>query len=244
MNMPCVTAILFGLIGSIGSASATIITPLDAVLNANATSSAGTVIAAPVIVGASYGQFSNSANSWAPQHEANDSAGASIELTMQPDYLSLIAWSGVSKGVGYYGGHAGVDALVNFTASTPSDWLLHFSGAGWGFGSVGGYVSLTDSDGAVIYADRCGGYGNACEFHPDVQFSLESGRYSLAFLTGSDLYWGGQSGGQMWASLRPVPNAVPVPASFGPFGADLFMFGLICAIGVLRPARYLRRARA
>jgi len=226
---------MLGLVAASGSASAAVITLVSAVLNAHARSTGGEVVATPLIVAARYGEFSNSARSSSIPWECGDSAHASILANIQPDELNL---SGTARAWGFRcGPYAGASALVKFEISTSSDWLLHVAGFDWNPWGPGPRLELSDSSGTVYLFN-----GRQCAVC-DVQLALAPGLYSLEAVVATDGWYGPGAGANLQASLRPVPNTVPIPATFGTFGPDLIMFGLFGVFIFLRPAWRTQRAR-
>lgn len=235
MKKSWIIAILLGLATAGGGANAAVITPVSAVLNAQARSTGGEVVAIPLIVAAGYGEFSNSASSSSLPWECGDSAHASIRANIQPDELNL---SGTARAWGFRcGPHAGASALVKFEISTSSDWLLHVAGFDWNPWGPGPRLELSDSSGTAYLFD-----GRQCA-DCDVRLALAPGLYSLEAVVATDGWFGPGAGADLQASLRPVPNTVPIPATSGTFGPDLIMFGLFGVFIFLRPAWRMQRAR-
>jgi len=237
MRSSWATAILLGLVAASSSANAVVITPVSAVLTAYARSTSGLVEAAPVIVGATYGQFSNSAESRG-EWMIGDFARASILTNIQPDELRL---SGTAGALNYLGGpYAGASALVKFEVSTTSEWLLFVYGVDWSGWGPGPRLKLSNSSGTVYFFDSISCVVFDVELGRwtigDCQLTLDPGLYSLEAVVATGVWSGPLSGADLRASLRPVPNTVPIPATFGTLGPDLLVFGLICVFGVLRPA--------
>jgi len=250
MRSSWTTAILLGLVAASGSANAVVITPVSAVLTASATSGGGTVTAEPVIVGAIYGQFSNSAASRNPDCDIGgscDGAYASIFVSVEPTELSLRGLASAGKGLGNYGAGSGASALVEFEVSRSSDWLLYVMGFDWNPWGRGPRLELSNSSGTIYRFDGTPCF--VCEAHGhckivDCHLTLDPGLYSLRARIGTGDWYGGRAGADLQASLRPVPNTVPIPTSFGTLGPDLLVFGLICLFIVLRQARQTQQARA
>ena len=247
MKKSWVIAILLGLVAASGSATATVIKPVSTVLTASAFSGGGTVTAEPVIVGAIYGQFSNSASSRNPDCDIGgscDSAGASIFVSVEPSELSLRGWAGAGRGLGGYP-YSGAGALVEFEVSTSSEWLLFVYGVdgGW-WAPPSSRVELSDASGTVYFSDSVTVVFDVelgRRIIGDWHLTLDPGLYSLEARVGSGDYTTGQAQGDLQASLRPVPSVVPIAATFGTFGPDLLVFGLICLFVVLRPAWHRTR---
>jgi hypothetical protein len=250
MKKSWVIAILLGLVAASGNANAVVITPVSVVLTASATSGGGTVTAEPVIVGAIYGQFSNSASSRNPECDIGgscDGAYASIFVSVEPTELSLYGVAGAGRGLGH-DANSGASALVQFEVSTTSEWLLFVYGVDWSTWGPGPRLKLSNSSGTVYFFDSISCVVFDVELGRwtigDCQLTLDPGLYSLEAGVGSGAYTTGQAGADFRASLRPVPNVVPIPATFGTFGPDLILFGLIGVFIVLRPARQTQQARA